>query len=95
VFSINVRKDLKTENFILWSLLNSAGKIEEWGKNYEKRTCFIKLIKLWGIIFLLAIGLSIITIDVIGSHRDFNFRSDEMSADYIARQKQIIKSDNP
>jgi PAS domain S-box-containing protein len=59
----------------------------------RKRTNFIKLIKLWGIIFLLGMGVSIVVIDVIGSHRDFNFRADQMRADYIARQKQIIKQE--
>jgi len=59
----------------------------------KKRTNFIKLIKLWGIIFLLGMGVSIVVIDVIGSHRDFNFRADQMRADYIARQKQIIKQE--
>jgi len=59
----------------------------------KKRTNFIKLIKLWGIIFLLGMGVSIVAIDVIGSHRDFNYRADQMRADYIARQKQIIKQE--
>ncbi|MGD2028403.1 MAG: cache domain-containing protein [Desulfobacterales bacterium] len=59
----------------------------------QKRTHFIKLIKSWGIIFLLGMGVSIVAIDVIGSHRDFNFRADQMRADYIARQKQIIRQE--
>ena len=59
----------------------------------KKRTNFIKLIKLWGIIFLMGMGVSIVAIDVIGSHRDFNYRADQMRADYIARQKQIIKQE--
>jgi PAS domain S-box-containing protein len=59
----------------------------------KKRTHFIKLIKLWGIIFLIGIGISIVAIDVIGSYRDFNSRADQMRSDYIARQKQIIKQE--
>jgi len=59
----------------------------------RKRTSFIKLIKLWGIIFLIGLGVCIVAIDVISAHRDFNFRSDQMRADYIARQKQIIKQE--
>ena len=59
----------------------------------RKRTNFIKLIKLWGIIFLIGIGASIIAIDIITSYRDFNFRADQMRADYIASQKQIIKQE--
>ena len=59
----------------------------------KKRTSFIKLIKLWGIIILIGIGLSIIAVDFIVSHRDFNFRADQIRADYIALQKQIIKQE--
>jgi PAS domain S-box-containing protein len=59
----------------------------------KKRTNFIKLIKLWGIIFLLGMGVSIVAMDVIGSHRDFTFRADQMRADYIACQKKIIKQE--
>jgi len=59
----------------------------------RKRTSFIKLIKLWGLIFLIGLGVSIVAIDVIGSHRVFNLRADQMRADYIARQKQIIKQE--
>jgi len=59
----------------------------------RKRTNFIKLIQICGIIFLMGLGVSIIAIDVIGSHRDFNLRADQMRADYIASQKQIIKQE--
>jgi len=59
----------------------------------KKRTGFIKLIQLWGIIFLMGIGVSIVAVDVIGSYRDFNFRADQIRADYIARQKQTIKQE--
>lgn len=57
------------------------------------RTSFIKLIQLWGIIFLLGIGVSIIAVDVISSYRDFNLRADQMRADYISNQKQMIKQE--
>ena len=59
----------------------------------SKRTSFIKLIQLWGIILLIGIGVSIVAIDVIASYRDFNYRADQMRKDYIARQKQIIKQE--
>ena len=52
---------------------------------------FNKLIQIWGIIFLIGIGGSIVAIDIIDSYRDFHFRADQMRADYTARQKQIIK----
>ena len=57
------------------------------------RSSFIKLIKLWGIIPLIGIGVSIVAVDVISSYRDFNLRTDRMRADYIASQKQIIKQE--
>ena len=57
----------------------------------KERISFIKLIQSWGVIFLIGIGASIITIDLIGSYRDFNFRADEMRTDHIAQQKQMIK----
>ena len=84
---------LKTENFISEPSKQcrqdrTAGKII-----MRKRTNFISLIKLWGIIFLIGIGASIVAIDVIASYRDFNSRADQMRADYIARQKQIIKQE--
>jgi PAS domain S-box-containing protein len=63
------------------------------GKIMKKKINFIKLIRLWGIIFLLGIGVSIIAIDVMSSYRDFNSRSDQMRTDYVARQKQIIKQE--
>ncbi len=59
----------------------------------KKRTSFIKLIKLWGIIFLIGIGGSTVAVDVVSSYRDFNSRADQMRAGYIARQKQIIKQE--
>ena len=59
----------------------------------RKRTSFIKLIQLWGIILLIGIGVSIVAIDVIAAYRDFNSRADQMRKDYIARQKQIIKQE--
>ena len=59
----------------------------------RKKTNFINLIKLWGIISLIGIGVSIVAIDVIASYRDFNSRADQMRADYIAHQKQIIKEE--
>ncbi len=57
----------------------------------RKRTRFIKLIKLWGIIFLVGVGVSIVSIDILRSYQDFNYRADKMRADHIARQKQIVK----
>ena len=59
----------------------------------KQKTSFTKLIQLWGIILIAGTAVSITAIDIIGSYRDFNLRSDQMRADYIARQKQIIKQE--
>jgi two-component system cell cycle sensor histidine kinase/response regulator CckA len=57
----------------------------------KKRINFTKLIQIWGIIFLIGTGVSILVIDIARSYRDFNFYADQMRADYTASQKQIIK----
>ena len=59
----------------------------------KKRTNFTKLIQLWGIIFLIGLGGSIVAIDTVRSYRDFNFLADQMRTDYTAQQKQIIKNE--
>ena len=59
----------------------------------KKKTEFIKLVQVWGIIFLLGLGVGIVAIDVIGTYHDFNLRADKMRTDYIAFQKQIIKQE--
>jgi len=59
----------------------------------KKRTKFTKLIQLWGIIFLVGLGASIIAIDTVRSYRNFNFHADQMRTDYTARQKQIVKQE--
>jgi len=58
-----------------------------------KRRNFLKLIQFWGIIFPVVIGISIITIDVIGSYHSFNLQADQMRTEYTNRQKQIIKQE--
>jgi two-component system cell cycle sensor histidine kinase/response regulator CckA len=57
----------------------------------RKKSNFTKIVQLWGIIFLIGIGGSIIVVDIIRSYRDFNFRADQMRVDYTERQKQMIK----
>lgn len=59
----------------------------------EKKIKFIKQIQLWGIIFFTALGGSIVVIDLISSCQDLNTRANQMRMDYIARQKEIIKSE--
>ncbi|MCK5783843.1 MAG: cache domain-containing protein, partial [Desulfobacterales bacterium] len=57
----------------------------------KQRISFTKLMQLWGIIFLLGLGVSIVVIDVVRSYQDFNFYADQLRADYIDSQKQMIK----
>ena len=59
----------------------------------RKKTNFIKLIQVWGILFLVGLGASIVAVDVIGTYREFNAQADQMRTDFIANQKQIIKQE--
>ena len=59
----------------------------------EKRNSFIKIIQLWGIAFLLAIGVSIVVLDIAVSYREFHIRAEQMRSDYIAQQKEMIKQE--
>ena len=59
----------------------------------RKRTNFLKIIQVWGIVFLLGISISIIAVDIITAYRDFNFRADRIRRDYLETQKQIIKEE--
>lgn len=57
----------------------------------RKRTSFIRFIQFWGVVIIIMTGGSIVALDTVGSYRDFNFRADQMRADHISRQKQIIR----
>ena len=59
----------------------------------KTRKSYIRLIQLWGIIFLLGSNLSIMTFDVIRTYNDFNFRTQKIRTDYVAAQKQTIKNE--
>ncbi|MDP2967890.1 MAG: hypothetical protein Q8P64_01625, partial [Deltaproteobacteria bacterium] len=59
----------------------------------RKKTNLIKLIQMWGIIFLIVLGVTFVTIDVIRSYRYFNSRADQIRTDYIDRQKQLIEQE--
>ncbi len=56
-----------------------------------KRTSLIKHIQVWGILFLIGIGASAVTVDIITSRRHFNSRAKQMRSAHIARQKELIK----
>jgi two-component system cell cycle sensor histidine kinase/response regulator CckA len=57
------------------------------------KASFLKLIRFWGIIFPIGIGISIVTIDVISSYHYFNSHTVSMRTEYTNRQKQIIKQE--
>ncbi|NOY68171.1 MAG: PAS domain S-box protein [Deltaproteobacteria bacterium] len=57
----------------------------------RKKISLIKFIRLWGIIVILASCGSIVVIDIVTSHRDFDFRADQMRTDYVERQKLMVK----
>ena len=59
----------------------------------KKRTSLIRIIRTWGVVFLLGLSISIVSIDIIASYHDLNFRVDRIRTDYIDRQKQIIKQE--
>ncbi len=57
----------------------------------NKKISFINFIKLWGIIFLVALAIIIISVDLVYSFREINTRMREMRENYITQQKQLIK----
>ncbi len=57
----------------------------------RKKIGFIKLVRLWGIVFLIALAGVIVCIDIVTTYQDFNIRVDKMRADYVEQQKQMIK----
>ena len=57
----------------------------------KNKITFIRYIQLWVIVIIIAIGGSIIAIDIVRSYQDFNFLADQIRADYTVRQRQIIK----
>lgn len=56
-----------------------------------KKISFIKLIRLWGIIFISSLVGIIISIDIIITYNDFNIRMDTLRTNYIKQQKKDVK----
>lgn len=54
---------------------------------------FKKLSLLWGILLILGISISIATIDIFVSYRDFSFHSEGLRSEFINNQKRIIKQE--
>jgi len=59
----------------------------------KNKISFIKSIRLWGILFLVALAGILIAIDVSRGYRDANVRAEQVRADYIEQQRQLIKSE--
>ena len=56
-----------------------------------KKISFIKLIRLWGIIFITTLVGIIISIDLIITYNYFNIRMDTLRKNYIIEQKEDVK----
>jgi len=57
----------------------------------RKKISFYKLIRLWGIVFLTALAVVIVGIDLLTTEHDFNLRIDNMRTDYVEQQKLASK----
>ena len=57
----------------------------------RKKIGFIKLIRLWGIVFLTALAVAIVGIDLVTTYHYSNIRVDNMRTDYVEQQKQMSK----
>jgi PleD family two-component response regulator len=56
-----------------------------------RKSPFIKLIRFWGVVFLLALAGVIVGIDIGTTYHDFNTRVDNMRTDYVEQQKRMSK----
>ena len=59
----------------------------------KRRANITRFIQLWGVILIAGIVVTITAIDMINHYHDFRLRSEQMRADHIAQQKQIIKQE--
>ena len=57
----------------------------------RKKIGFIKLIRLWGVVFLIALAGVIIGIDLVSTYHDFGIRMDNMRTEHVEQQKQMSK----
>jgi len=56
----------------------------------KNKISFIKAIRLWGILFLVVLAVILIALHVARSYRDGNIRAEQIRADYIEEQRQLI-----
>ena len=59
----------------------------------KQKSHFKKLSLFWGILLILGISVSIGTIDIVVSYRDFNLQSNNLRSAFINNQKKIIKQE--
>ena len=59
----------------------------------KQKPYFTRLIQIWGVVFIVGVAVSIMAVDIIGSYRDFNHRSEQIRTTHIAEQKQVIKQE--
>jgi PAS domain S-box-containing protein len=59
----------------------------------NRKSNLTKLIQFWGVFFIIGVAVSITAIDTIGSYQDFKSHSEKMRADFITRQKQLLKQE--
>jgi len=57
----------------------------------NSKPSFIKFIQVWGVVILIAMGATIVTIDVRNVYVDFKSRAKQVRNDYVVQQKQLIK----
>ena len=69
-------------------MIERSGKIKERNKKH-----LIRLIRFWGIFFILTVGLIIISIDILDAFIGMNRQSVKMRNAYIQNQKKLIKNE--
>ena len=57
----------------------------------KNKISFLKSIRLWGILFLITLAGVLIVIDVSRSYRDVSVRVQQVRADFLERQRQLIR----
>lgn len=57
----------------------------------SNKPSFIRIIRIWGVGFLLILGVIIITLDAGGSYREASARASQMREDYTEQQRQRIQ----
>lgn len=59
----------------------------------KQRIHFTKFIQFWGVIFVIGIVITMMIVDLFDDYRHFKQGSEQLRTNYIASQKQIIKTE--